>query len=126
MKRPLIALILFFLILFLCLLASYNAMQMAEDTVEALKELQERIRSEDFSSALSIGRRLQESWEKRHLILCTYMAHDRLEEIDQSISAMLPLIEYQESGHILSECDRIIAQVRYLRESERFHLENIL
>ena len=126
MKRTVAAFCIVLIVLLLCLAGIQTARQITTEAVASLEELKVLVSQEDFSAALELSRSIRESWVKKHRILCLYMSHDRLEKIDESMSAIIPLIQYKESGHILSECDRMIAQIQDLQESESPNWENIL
>ena len=92
-----------------------NIQQIANDSLENKTE-----------SALALSKQTIEKWQNHHAILCTFMSHMQLEEIDRSLSTLPAYIELGEQADIQAECNRIIEMVSHLNETEMPYIQNIL
>ncbi len=93
-----------------------------ERTVQEAKTAQER---GDEDTALAFSRKAVSDWRDAHRVLCLYMLHDRLEDIDQTLAVLPELCQDEQREEFLSECDRSLAQFWYLNESELLTLDNL-
>lgn len=92
------------------------------NTVSSAKKAAE---SGDNETALTLSKKAVEDWHASHEILCTYMPHAKLEAIDQTLAALPMLSFYGTTDQFTAECDRGIAQINYLNESEIPAIQNI-
>ena len=81
---------------------------------------------DDKDTALTLSRQAGEKWQNHHAVLCTFMSHMQLEEIDRSLAALPAFIELGEEADIQAECNRIIEMVQHLNEAELPYIQNIL
>jgi hypothetical protein len=126
MKRLWAALVLFVLVMAVCVLGIFHTERVTAQMVQnvtAAKEAQER---GDGKAALQLSREAVQNWRADHPVLCMYMVHSRLENIDQTLSALPELCRNGAKDAFLSECDKGLAQLSYLTELEIPNLENIL
>jgi acyl-CoA reductase-like NAD-dependent aldehyde dehydrogenase len=125
MKRMWVALALFVLTVAACVVGityTQNITAKMTETVSQAKAAQKR---GDVDAACKLSEQAKSEWKEAHRLLCVYMVHDRLEEIDVTLAAMPELCRNGAEEEFLSECDRGLMQISYLNESEIPNLENI-
>ncbi len=125
MKRIWAALTLFVLTVAVCvagIACTERITSQMTETVTMAKDAQER---GDAAAACRLSEQAVKDWRGAHRVLCVYMVHDRLEEIDKTLTALPELCRNGAEDAFLSECDRGLTQISYLNESEVPNLENI-
>lgn len=125
MKRLWIALALISIVLVTCVIGiSYTQKITSEmtQTVEAAKEAQKR---GDVNAAYELSTTAKNNWKDAHRVLCVYMVHNDLEEIDQTLALLPELCRNGAKDSFLSECDRGLTLISSLNESESPNIENI-
>lgn len=126
MKRIWISFVILVLLICICTLGAKASETQTGQTLSAIEELKSAVKNGEEERALSLCDSLLKGWEKSHRILCTYMSHNRLEAIDDTISTLPALLAGGEVTQFNAECDRAAAQLRQLTVTERFSLENLL
>ncbi|HBT90709.1 MAG TPA: hypothetical protein DEB16_02540 [Ruminococcaceae bacterium] len=95
--------------------------QMAQ-VVEQAKDAQE---TGDEKSALRLSRQASQAWKDAHPVLCAYMEHTTLSEVDQLLCGLPELCRNGAKDQFLSDCDKVLAQFDYMAESEIPDVKNI-
>ena len=125
MKRLWIALALLALVLVTCIIGiSYTQKITSEmtQTVEKAKDAQKR---GDVNAAYQLSTTAKNNWREAHRVLCVYMVHSDLEEIDQTLAVLPELCQNGAKDSFLSECDRGLTLLSSLNESVSPSIENI-
>ena len=65
-------------------------------------------------------------WREHYALLCTYIPHSKLEQVDQSLSVLAPQLQYEDFPQLASELGRAYSQLEHLKDTELPKLENIL
>ncbi len=126
MKRLWVSAFLLVLLLFLCILGSYTASASSSSLNSQLNRLKSEIHQGNTATALAISQNLQRQWETEHHRLCTFMSHDDLGPVGETLSQLPALIRNGEKGLVESNCDRVCAQLEQLAEGETLTLDNLL
>ncbi len=95
--------------------------QMTE-IVEEAKDAQQTGREKD---ALQLIQKASKTWQDAHPVLCAYMEHNTLGEINQLLCGMPELCRYGAKDQFLSDCDKVLAQIRDMAEAEIPDMKNI-
>lgn len=125
MKRLWASLAIFLVLIGGCIVGIRCTKRISQETariVAAAKAAQEQ---GDSGGAYGLSRKAVENWRDHYGFLCTYIAHPRLESIDQTLAALPALCRYGAQDAFTSECDRGLAQLTYLTESEMPSAANI-
>lgn len=91
-----------------------------------LLPLNQSIEAGDITQAQEQSQALNEQWDTLHRVLCLFLSHTTLEQIDQNLPALPQYLQQEESGLALAACARLLDQTDNLRDSEALLLENIL
>lgn len=65
-------------------------------------------------------------WREHYALLCTYIQHSKLEQVDQSLSVLAPQLQYEDIPQLASELSRAYSQLEHLKDTEFPKLKNIL
>jgi hypothetical protein len=125
MKRMWAALALCAILVTVCALGITNTQKVTVQMIQTVADAKKARAAGDADAALRLSRQAAKSWRGAHRVLCIYMVHSRLEEIDQTLSGLPELCGNESKEQFLSDCDKGLAQLSYLTESEIPNLENI-
>lgn len=125
MKRLWVSGFLLVLLLALCSLGAYAASASCASLNGQLNRLKSEVHQGNTATALAISQNLQRQWEAEHRRLCTFMSHDDLAPVGETLSQLPALIRNGETGLLESRCDLVGAQLEQLAEGETFTLENL-
>lgn len=125
MKRLWAALILLVLLVTACIIGICHTRNVTADMVRTVSQAKAAQERGDTKAAFRLSEKARGDWRGKHRVLCVYMVHNRLEEVDQTLSALPELCRNGAKDAFLSECDKGLAQLSYLDESEIPNLENI-
>ena len=84
------------------------------------------IETGDLSAATIQSEALTHQWATWHRVLCLFLSHTTLEQIDQNLAALPRYLQQEEAGLARATCARLRDQSENLRDSESILLENIL
>lgn len=126
MKRLWIPAILILLLIGICSAGLTTVNQATVQMEETLSAARLAAENGDNQRAEALSRQAVEDWNELHTKLCTFMPHTRLEDIEQNLAVLAPLIHSDSTDQFLAECDRCTTQILYLNETEIPSLENIL
>ena len=105
----------------ICTLAVISTQSITNSITQDIKQIADTSLQDD-----TLSRQAGEKWQNHHAVLCTFMSHMQLEEIDRSLAALPAFIELGEEADIQAECNRIIEMVQHLNEAELPYIQNIL
>jgi hypothetical protein len=125
MKRLWISVGIFVVLVTICTLGTLNTKQVSEEMIHTITSAKKAAENGNNETALSLSKKAVDDWHTSHKILCTYMPHAKLEAIDQTLAALPMLSFYGTTDQFTAECDRGIAQINYLNESEIPAIQNI-
>lgn len=125
MKRMWAVLILLVLMLAACGFGISHTRKVTSEmtqTVSSAKQAQER---GDTAAAYRLSKKAVTDWQNAHRVLCVFMVHSQLAELDQTLSVLPELCRNGAEDSFLSECDRGLMLISSLNESEIPNVENI-
>ena len=126
MKRLWASGILLVFLLGLCGLGYWTAETSSQKLLRQLNLLQSEIYQGNLSTALAVSQGIQHQWEEEHKKLCTFMPHDDLTALGETLSELPALIESEELGLLKSRCSLASMQISQLSEGEVITLDNLL
>jgi len=126
MKRLWASAIILVVLLAVCIFGAIKTQQISADMTQTVNSAKEAANGGDMETALKLSEKAVKDWHECHKVLCTYMPHDKLEAIDQTLSGLPMLSYYGSNDQFAADCDRSITQIKYLNESEFPNIENIL
>ena len=106
-------------------LAVISTQSITNSITQDIEQIADTSLQDDKDTALTLSRQAEER-QNHHAVLCTFMSHMQLEEIDRSLAALPAFIELGEEADIQAECNRIIEMVQHLNEAELPYIQNIL
>ena len=110
----------------ICTLAVTSTQSITTSITQDIAQISNISIQNDKTTALTLSKQAVEKWQKHHAVLCTFMSHIQLEEIDRSLAALPAYIELGEEADIQAECNRIVEMVQHLHEAELPYIQNIL
>lgn len=110
----------------LCFIATDQTMLMTGELSQQLQELQNEVENGNMEKASAISKKTIQNWRKYQVRMSYYVPHNRLEEIGETLAAILPFIQQDNKDEALAECSRAMNQLQTLRELEMPYLNNIL
>ena len=125
MKRLWASAIILVILLAVCIFGSIKTQQISADMTQTISSAKKAANEGDMKTASKLSEKAITDWHECHKLLCTYMPHDKLEAIDQTLSGLPTLSYYGSNDQFAADCDLGITQVKYLNESEFASIENI-
>lgn len=117
---------LFAVLITICILAVTSTQSITTSITQDIAQIADISLQDDKNTALTLSKQAREKWQNHHAVLCTFMSHMQLEEIDRSLAVLPAYIELGEKSDIQAECYRIIEMVEHLNEAELPYIQNIL
>jgi hypothetical protein len=125
MKRLWIALALLTLVIATCVMGISYTRQITAQMTQTVEEAKAAEKRGDINAAYQLSITAKNDWKKAHSVLCVYMIHSDLEEIDQTLALLPELCLNGAKDTFLSECDRGLTLISSLEESVAPSLENV-
>lgn len=126
MKRIWVAIVAFIIIISLCIAESF----LINNTVSNLKDeiitMQSFIKEEDSENAQISTENIQKIWMEKNKGIAMLISHDKLEDLEISISTLSASLESGEYNDCFTETYRIITQLENLKKNEIPSINNIL
>lgn len=110
----------------ICTTAVLATQNITDSMTEQIEQIANAVLEEDQQTAINLHKQVTEKWQVHHAVLCTFMSHMHLEEIDRSLAALSAYLESGEKADMQAECNRIIEMIRHLEETELPYIQNIL
>lgn len=126
MKRLWAAGAIFVILAVLCTVGITTTSRLTEEISGTLNEISSAISSGDIGRANSLSQTVIEDWQRCHKTMSTYIPHNKLEEIDQTLATLPPLIETGNEDQAQAECARAVAQVKHIMDTELPTIDNVL
>lgn len=125
MKRLIIAGIIFFIIISLCVSAGVISQETFEELKEQVEDCAEEYQSGNTDSALDLAQRLNKKWLKLEDRLSVIMNHDRIDDIRIHFSRLKAYIEAQDLAGFKSEIAQLLTLIDQLEEDEKITMHSI-
>ena len=125
MSRVIIAVILLLITVFFSISGSVFADRKGEIFEKEISVLKEKIAAHD-TSGIESSYVLIDKWKKTHEALSFYMSHDRIGDLDETLSQIPSYLEYGNYADAISLCDKFRRQLSDLIKNEKVTLGNIL
>lgn len=126
MKRAWAAVAMIAAAVILCILGLFTTNRNIASLTELIDKAESAISQGDSQQAAQYSAEIVELWNSHYRVLCTYISHEKLELIDQSIATLQTNLRFKEYNQFCTELDRASAQLAHLRDTEMPTLENIL
>lgn len=126
MKRLWVSAGILVILLITCTFGLIQTKKISKEMIQTLTSAKMATNEGDSDTALKLSQKAIEDWKHSHKILCTFMQHDKLESIDETLAGLPMLSYYRASDAFAADCDRGIAQIQSLNDSEIISIENVL
>lgn len=126
MKRAWVGIAMIVLVVALSIWGLFSANHLLGGLERQLNDVQQTVQNGDYQQAKQQSQQITEDWEGSYRALCTFIPHDKLEQIDQSLATLNLNLEYEEYAQFSTEAARACTQLQHLRDTEFPTLENIL
>ena len=91
-----------------------------------IEQVQQALEDDRLDEVKEHSEELLRLWRENYALLCTYIQHSKLEQVDQSLSVLAPQLQYEDIPQLASELSRAYSQLEHLKDTELPKLENIL
>jgi hypothetical protein len=125
MKRLWVSAIILVSLLIICTLGYAQTRQISLSMTQTISSAKKAANGGNMDNALKLSQKAVNDWRECHKVLCMYMPHAKLEQIDQTLAGLPMLCYFGANDQFAADCDRSITQIGYLNESELPSLENI-
>ena len=126
MKRFVTAIVLFAITIAACVAETIfldnTVSSFSQDITDATKEVD----NEDIDYAMQLTDNIANNWQEEQAFISTFINHDRLEEIGQSIISMKINLEKGQIEDFFVESEVAKMQLNHLRDTEFPSIQNIL
>lgn len=118
--------ILIFILLFSIFSFNYIS-KSKEEITNILNSIENNITKKENIENTKINiKYLEEQWQKKENLLSILTKHEILDNIRTNISTLMPLIENQENGILLSEIKKIKTYLIMMIDEEKISFKNLL
>lgn len=97
----------------------------ADDVSELVYSAMESAKENDSRSAENDMKKLRELWESRNGLMLVFTAHDKLDNIDESIHTASAYLDCGDNKMFIAECRRTLTLLDHFRDIEYPSLNNI-
>jgi len=126
LKRAWAAIVMVAVLLALCTIVPVFTRQNIASLTDKISEAKIQISQGNVEEANRLSQELAYMWDEHYQVFCTYISHEKLEAIDQSIATLQTNLEFEEYAEFTAELDRACSQLKHLQDTEMPVLENIL
>lgn len=129
MKKVIGALILALISVASCVISLFYIENTSETALSYISEIQNQIEKKDYKTSKTSAQNLEDFWDRQNETLATFVHHEMLEEIDQSvrsINIMLKDFDESEETNLKVECTKAQSLLENFKNSEMPSITNIL
>ena len=126
MNRAVIISVLFILVAMLSTMGIMNTYHMKTQMKEYLMAAEQAAIQGDIETAVKESENIQKKWDEKETWLLLYVKHNEIDTINQSISELKFLIQYQDTAEFCSKINETITMIEHVWESELPIFKNIL
>lgn len=126
MNRTITITILFIIVAVLSTMGIMNTYQMKTQMKEYLLAAGQAAMQGNIEKAVKESENIQKQWDEQEKWLLLYVKHNEIDTINQSISELKFLIQYQDTAEFCSKINETITMIEHVWESELPIFKNIL
>ena len=126
MNRAVIISVLFILVAMLSTMGIMNTYHMKTQMKEYLMAAEQAAIQGDIEKAVKESENIQKKWDEKEKWLLLYVKHNEIDTINQSISELKFLIQYQDTAEFCSKINETITMIEHVWESELQIYKHIL
>lgn len=129
MKKVVGALILALISVAACIISLFYIENTSETALSYISEIQNQIENNNYESSAKNAQNLETFWNEQNKTLATFVHHEMLEEIDESvrsINVMLKNFDESEKTNLQVECKKTQTLLEDFKDSEMPSITNIL
>lgn len=126
MKRFIISIVLFVVTLSACIAETIFLDSTVESITQQINKALQEAEDENLESAMLLTDDIMSHWKEQQAFISTFINHDRLEEIGQSIISMKTNLYQGQIEDFSVEGEVAKLQLNHLKETEFPSLQNIL
>lgn len=126
MKRLLVTLSLFVVVLGTCIAETMFLDNTVSSFTEEIENTIQETTNENIEYALELSNNIEKKWQEKQAFISTFIDHNRLEQIDQSIISMITNLSNEQIEDFYVEGEVAKSQLNHLRDTELPLIQNIL
>lgn len=126
MKRFITSIILFFLTIGACLIETIFLNNTVNNFTQDINYIIQNANNKNIDKALQLANDINIKWQEQQAFISTFINHDRLEDISQSIISLKASLHQQQIEDFFVECEITKSQLNHLKDTEFPSIQNIL
>lgn len=126
MKRLVISLSIIVFIILACVTSLFYLRSTKEVLLSSLSEISVEKNLGNTEGAITLSDKLFDYYSRQNDYLVLFIEHDRLEELEETLSRLSPLLSSEDNGEFSAELSKAVALTEKLYEHEKPMLKNIL
>lgn len=126
MKRLVVTLSLFIIILTICIAETIFLNNTVSSFTHDIKDAVQETTDENIESAINLSEDISKRWQESQKFISTFIVHTRLEQIDQSLLSMKTNLSNDQIEDFYVDSKIAISQLNHLRDTELPLINNIL
>ncbi len=126
MKRFITSIILFFLTIGACLIETIFLNNTVNNFTQDINYIIQNANNKNIDKALQLANDINIKWQEQQAFISTFINHDRLEDISQSIISLKASLHQQQIEDFFVECEIAKSQLNHLKDTEFPSIQNIL
>ncbi len=129
MKKVIGAIVLALISIAACAISLFYIENTSETAISYVSEIQNKIEKNDYKSSAEKAQNLENFWNEKNDLLATFVHHEMLEEIDESvrsINVMLKNFDEGEKTTLQVECKKTQTLLEDFKDAELPTIMNIL
>ena len=126
MKRFITSIILFFLTIGACLIETIFLNNTVNNFTQDINYIIQNANNKNIDKALQLANDINIKWQEQQAFISTFINHDRLEDISQSMISLNASLSQQQIEDFFVECEVAKSQLNHLKDTEFPSIQNIL
>ena len=126
MKRIWVAIGVLAVVIALCIVELTATVNITDELADTITTAQTSLKKGDEENARALCRQAFDDWQTHYDTMATFIAHSKLEQIDQSVTVTQTYLERGQLDDFMAEADRTRTQMERFKDTELPSLSNIL
>lgn len=126
MKRFITSIVLLVITIGACIAETFFLNNLVSSFTQDINSTIKEVKNENFETAKSLANSINSNWQEKQSFISTFINHERLEEIGQSIISMKTNLDQGQLEDFFVESEITKTQLNNLKDTEFPSIENIL
>lgn len=126
MKRFITSIVLLVITIGACIAETFFLNNLVSSFTQDINSTIKEVKNENLETAKSLANSINSNWQEKQSFISTFINHERLEEIGQSIISMKTNLDQGQLEDFFVESEVTKTQLNNLKDTEFPSIENIL